>query len=147
MLVSISDRFTSPESNRKWVGDITYIKTKLGWVYLAAVMDLYKREVIGYAVSRDINKELVYKALANALRRRGEDKGALIFHSDRGTQYKSIKSGNADRERDHRKYEQGRMAACLYNICCKGYSGHNSFSNIRNCTLCQISLAGRVFLR
>ena len=69
-------------------GDITYIKTKVGWVYLAVVVDLYNREVIGYEVSRQINTELVKRALANAIGRQGVSKN-LVFHSDRGSQYAS----------------------------------------------------------
>ena len=81
--------FKSLEPNLKWVGDITYLKTKLGWVYLAVVIDLYNREVIGYEVSQNIDTELVCRALGNALHRRGKAKGTLVFHSDRGCQYSS----------------------------------------------------------
>ena len=59
--------FRSEGPNQKLVGDITYLKTRLGWVYLATVMDLYNREIIGYAVSRTIDTELVCRALGNAL--------------------------------------------------------------------------------
>ena len=69
-----------------WVGDITYIKTQIGWVYLAAVIDLYNREVIGYSISKKIDTELVKQALSNAIARQGKEDG-LIFHSDRGCQY------------------------------------------------------------
>ena len=85
----LSQDFTSAEPNRKWVGDITYLKTKIGWVYLAVVIDLWNREVIGYEVSRNIDTELVLRALGNALLRRGKAEGPLIFHSDRGCQYSS----------------------------------------------------------
>ena len=71
-----------------WVGDITYLRTSLGWVYIAAVMELYNREIIGYAVSRKIDTELVLEALKNAIGRSGKKKG-LIFHSDCGSQYSS----------------------------------------------------------
>ena len=72
--------------NEIWAGDITYLKTKLGWVYLAIVMDLFNREVIGYAVSRKMNAELACRALMNAVARNGKPK-SLVFHSDRGSQY------------------------------------------------------------
>ena len=85
----VSQDFSSDAPNRKWVGDITYIKTVLGWVYLAAVIDLFNREVIGYEVSRNINTELACGALGNALLRRGKRSEALVFHSDRGCQYSS----------------------------------------------------------
>ena len=66
----------------------TYIKTTLGWVYLAVVIDLYNREIIGYATSKKINTELVKKALANAIAKHGTGEN-LLFHSDRGIQYAS----------------------------------------------------------
>ena len=83
--------FKSDDPNRKWVGDITYLKTKIGWVYLAAVMDLYNREVVGYSVSKDIDSEPACRALGKALVNRGKTTAPLIFHSDRGGQYSSKK--------------------------------------------------------
>ena len=82
----VNREFMPKDFNEIWVGDITYIKTVLGWVYLAIVMDLYNREIIGYAISKSIDTELAKRALANALARRGGGKGTL-FHSDRGIQY------------------------------------------------------------
>ena len=83
----INQNFKSKELNEIWVGDITYIKTCLGWVYLAIVLDLYNREVIGYAVSKTIDTELVKRALSNALINTGGGGENTIFHSDRGIQY------------------------------------------------------------
>ena len=76
--------------NKVWAGDITYIQTNLGWVYLAAVLDLKNKEAIGYEISKNIDSELSMSALGNAIAYRGRHKG-LIFHSDRGTQYSSKK--------------------------------------------------------
>ncbi len=84
----VQQKFEVKEKNQIWAGDITYIKTAIGWVYLASVIDLFNREVIGYAVSKQINTELVKQALGNAIGRRGVKEG-LIFHSDRGSQYAS----------------------------------------------------------
>lgn len=86
----IKQDFKANNPNEKWVGDITYLKTKLGWVYLAAVMDLYNREIIGYAVSKTIDAELACRALRNAIVKSGRPK-ELLFHSDRGSQYCSKK--------------------------------------------------------
>ncbi len=69
------------------------LKTKLGWVYLAAVMDLYNREVIGYAVSKTIDAELACRAFSNAICKNEKISG-LVFHSDRGSQYRSQKYQN-----------------------------------------------------
>ncbi|SHL56518.1 IS3 family transposase [Fibrobacter sp. UWEL] len=74
--------------NQYWCGDITYIRTNLGWVYLAVVLDLFNKEVIGYAISKNIDTELVKEALGNAVVNRGKHEN-LVFHSDRGTQYSS----------------------------------------------------------
>lgn len=85
----LKQKFDVPELNKVWGGDITYIKTSLGWVYLGIVMDLYNREIIGYSISKTINTELVKRALSNALTRRNEKEKEILFHSDRGTQYSS----------------------------------------------------------
>ncbi len=77
----VQQEFGVKEKNRIWAGDITYIKTLIGWVYLAIIMDLLNREIIGYAMSKQINTELVKRALGNAIGRRGVQEG-LIFHSD-----------------------------------------------------------------
>ncbi len=84
----IRQNFQTGKPNEVWVGDITYIKSKIGWIYVAAVLDLYNREIVGYAVSREINTDLVKRALGNAIKGRGNLKG-LVFHSDRGSQYQS----------------------------------------------------------
>lgn len=84
----LQQNFVAEKKNQVWVGDITYIKTKTGWVYLAAVMDLYNREIIGYSIRKKIDTELVKQALSDAIGRNGKAKG-LIFHSDRGCQYSS----------------------------------------------------------
>ncbi len=76
--------------NKVWAGDITYIQTNLGWVYLAVVLDLKNKEAIGYEIGKNIDSELSMSALGNAIALRGRHKG-LIFHSDRGSQYSSKK--------------------------------------------------------
>jgi len=86
----LEQNFKASAPNELWAGDITYIKTKPGYVYLATVIDLYSKEIIGYSISKHIDTELTKRALANALvtsKRRENDK--TIFHSDRGCQYTS----------------------------------------------------------
>jgi putative transposase len=80
--------FSAATTNQRWASDITYLWTGQGWLYLAVVMDLYSRRIIGWSMSRRINRHLVLDALNMALgqRRPGED---LIHHSDRGVQYLS----------------------------------------------------------
>jgi putative transposase len=72
--------------NKKWVTDITYIPTKQGWLYLAVMLDLYSRIVVGWSMSGKGDENLVEHALEHALTRRRPDPG-LLYHSDRGSQY------------------------------------------------------------
>jgi len=74
--------------NQIWVADITYIETKESWLYLAAILDLYSRKIVGWAMSERIDTCLVLKALAMALLHRNPPAN-LLFHSDRGVQYAS----------------------------------------------------------
>jgi len=86
---NILDReFNVPAPNQVWCRDITYIRTAAGWAYLAAVIDLFNREVVGYSLSRKANSELTKRALANALSER-RPANKVLFHSDRGCQYSS----------------------------------------------------------
>ncbi len=78
----------SVEANRVWVADITYIWTWQGWLYLASVIDLASRKVVGWALADHMRTGLVLDALQMAVDRRGPPPG-LVFHSDRGTQYTS----------------------------------------------------------
>jgi putative transposase len=86
---ALAQDFSAKQPNESWVGDITYIKTKIGWVYLATVQDLFNREIVGYAVSKRIDSELVKRALSAALGRTGASGKGTLFHSDRGIQYAS----------------------------------------------------------
>ena len=78
--------FVANAPNRKWAGDISYIWTNEGWLYLAVVIDLFSRRVIGWAASDRIKKDLAIKALDMAVRLR-DPSPDCIFHSDRGSQY------------------------------------------------------------
>lgn len=82
----LARNFTVDAPNRAWVADITYLPTKMGWLYLAVVIDLFSRAVVGWSMSRRIDGKLVLDALDSALFRRRPEAG-LIAHSDRGTQY------------------------------------------------------------
>ncbi len=80
--------FNAEKPNQKWVADITYIATQEGWLYLAAVMDLYSRRIVGWSMSEHIDTALVESALDMATFQRRPDAG-LMHHSDRGVQYAS----------------------------------------------------------
>ena len=84
----LKQNFSAKCANQVWVGDITYISTKEGWLYLAAVLDLYSRRIVGWAMDSTMSKQLVIDALSQAIGRRRPPKG-VIFHSDRGSQYAS----------------------------------------------------------
>ncbi len=81
--------FTATEPGHRLVGDITYIATWQGWLYLAAVLDCFSKKVVGYAMAEHMRTELVTDALAMAQRNGHIRPGVTIFHSDRGTQYTS----------------------------------------------------------
>ena len=80
--------FSATAPNQKWVTDITYISTGEGWLYLAAIIDLFSRRVVGWAMSSTMETSLVLSALDMALGNRSPGKG-LVHHSDRGSQYAS----------------------------------------------------------
>jgi putative transposase len=80
--------FNVKEPDRAWASDITYIPTAEGWLYLAVIIDLYSRKVVGWSMDKRMNKELVIRALEMAIKNRKPSRG-LIFHSDRGSQYAS----------------------------------------------------------
>lgn len=87
--------FSPGTCNTHWVGDITYIKSHQGWSYLACVLDLGTKEIVGYALSTQPNAALANAALTNAIQRQRPNTQALMFHSDQGCQY----SANVFRER------------------------------------------------
>jgi transposase InsO family protein len=80
--------FTAKRSNRKWLGDITFIPTAEGWLYLAVILDLYSRRIVGWAMAASLETSLVLAALRMALDTRQPEPG-LLHHSDRGSQYAS----------------------------------------------------------
>ncbi len=79
----LKQNFNADHPDRLWVSDITYIKTGEGWIYLAAILDLFSRKVVGWAIEDHMRVELVEKALKKAIFRRKPESG-LIHHSDRG---------------------------------------------------------------
>ena len=86
---NVLDRnFTARGPNERWVGDITYIPTFEGWLYLAVLIDLHSRRVVGWATSNRLTKQLATGALHAALGQRDAPKG-LLHHTDRGSQYAS----------------------------------------------------------
>ena len=88
----VDRNFKAPAPNILWVADITYVPTWSGWLYVAIVLDVFSRRVVGWSMADHLRTELVLDALDMALWSRQPDKG-LIHHSDRGSQYTSISLG------------------------------------------------------
>ncbi len=86
-------KFDVAEANKVWTADITYVWTLEGWLYLAVVMDLHSRQIVGWAMDKRMKTQLVQDALSMAYWRRKPSAG-LMYHSDRGSQYASDKSRN-----------------------------------------------------
>ncbi len=82
----LARKFSANQPNEKWVSDITFIPTQQGYLYLATVLDLYSRAIVGWSMSERINGQLVLDALDMAIQHRGAPQGVLV-HSDQGSQY------------------------------------------------------------
>jgi putative transposase len=98
----LSRNFSPGQPNSTWATDITYVPVRQGWLYLAIVMDLYSRRVVGWAMGEKIDRHLVLRALDMALKGRQPPEG-LLHHSDRGSQYAS---------EDYRKALEARGILC-----------------------------------
>ena len=84
----LNQNFNPVAPNQVWAGDVTYLKTGEGWMYLAIVMDLFSRRIVGWHIDKRMTTDLVSKAMIRAYNLRQPPKG-LVFHSDRGSQYTS----------------------------------------------------------
>ncbi len=111
--------FSAEEQNRKWVGDITYIRTLEGWLYLCIVQDLYSRKIVGWSMSDRIDSALVSSAFKMALQQRRPMPG-LLFHSDRGLQYASDAYQDLLR-RSRALCSMSRKGDCWDNACAENF--------------------------
>ena len=117
----LNRNFTADKPNHKWAADITYIPTKIGWLYLAVVMDLFSRRIVGWSMSDTIDSVLVQSAMKMALADRRPSAG-LIHHSDRGVQYASgdfqdlLENSNAI-------CSMSRKGNCWDNACVESFFG------------------------
>ncbi len=82
----VQQEFTASRPNELWLSDITFIRTRSGWLYLAGILDVYSRKIVGWALRKHQNEMLIHEALDMAIGSRNPG-GGLIFHSDRGSQY------------------------------------------------------------
>ena len=111
--------FTAERPNEKWAGDITYLWTDEGWVYLAVILDLYSRQVIGWAMDKTMTAKLVCDALHMALWRRKMPRGVTV-HSDRGSQYCS-KAYQRMLRRNHLVCSMSGKGNCYDNACAESF--------------------------
>jgi len=111
--------FSAIAPNQKWVGDITYLWTEQGWLYLAVILDLYSRQVVGWSMSERMTADLVCNALQMAVFKRKRPNGVIV-HSDRGSQYCS----HAYRQLLEKHQLVGSMSAkgnCYDNACAESF--------------------------
>jgi len=111
--------FSATAPNQKWVGDITYLWTEEGWLYLAVILDLFSRQVIGWSMSERMTADLACEALRMAIFRRKRPKNVIV-HSDRGSQYCS----HAYRQLLQQHQLLGSMSAkgnCYDNACAESF--------------------------
>lgn len=121
----LDQHFVTERPDQAWVGDITFVSTRRGWLYLAVVLDLYSRRVVGWSMSERINQSLVRDALAMAIRHRRPSPG-LIHHTDQGVQYRS--AGYQQLLQAHGMMpSMSRKGNCYDNACAESF-----FSTLKN---------------
>ncbi|PZD70246.1 hypothetical protein C1752_15938 [Acaryochloris thomasi RCC1774] len=114
--------FTTTEPDRAWVADLTYIATAEGWLYLAVIIDLFSRRVVGWSMAEHMRTALVSTALEAALGHRIPASNGLVFHSDRGSQYAST-DYRAELERSDITCSMSRRANCWDNAVAESFFG------------------------
>jgi len=115
----VDRKFAANGPNRLWVADITYIPLLAGFLYLAVVLDVWSRKIVGWAMSSRLVKEIVLEALQMALDQRRPFEG-VIHHSDQGCQYTSIEFGKRCREASVRP-SMGSVGDCYDNAMCESF--------------------------
>jgi putative transposase len=115
----LNRQFDVKQPNKVWVMDITYLATNEGWLYLAIVLDLYSRMVVGWSIRKRMTQELVIDALETAIKRRNPSPG-LICHSDRGSQYCSHAYQNLLQEHGF-ICSMSRKGECQDNACAETF--------------------------
>lgn len=115
----IQQHFSAEAQDQRWVTDITYVHTDEGWLFVSAIMDLFSRRIVGWAMGPTMHRSLVLKALDMAVTERCPEPG-LIHHSDRGSQYASLEYRNA-------LSAQGMIASMSRKACCYDNAAMESF--------------------
>jgi putative transposase len=115
----VGRNFKAEEGNRLWVADITYIATRAGFLYLAVVLDVRSRKIVGWSMRTDLKSELVLEALEMAVSQRRPLR-EVIHHSDQGSQYTPIAFGGRSREAGVRP-SMGSVGDCYDNAMCESF--------------------------
>jgi len=121
----LNRQFTTRRPDEAWVTDTTFVPTRQGWLYLAIVLDLYSRQVVGWAMSASNNKQLVCDALSMAVEHRQPQAG-LLHHSDRGNTYTSVQYRQLMEKHDM-KISMSRTGNCHDNAVAESF-----FANLKN---------------
>jgi transposase InsO family protein len=117
----LNQDFSASAANQKWVSDFTYIDTAEGWLFLATVLDLYSRKVVGWAMSEQMNAALVETAFRMALQRR-QPTTSLLLHSDQGSQYTSA-SYQCNLSAANIQVSMSRVGNCYDNAVAESFFG------------------------
>ena len=125
----VQQNFTADGPNQLWTSDITNVWTSQGWLYLAAILDVFNRAIVGWATSSRANEELVHRALTNALHQHNVAPG-LIFHSDRGSQFAS------DAFKELLKQQQITQSMSAKGNCYDNAITESFFSRLKNERVC-----------
>ena len=115
----VDRKFTADGPNQLWVADMTYIPTQAGFLYLAVVLDVWSRKIVGWAMSSRLVTQIVLDALAMAVEQR-RPRAGVIHHSDQGCQYTSIDFGKRCREAGIRP-SMGSVGDCFDNAMCESF--------------------------
>jgi putative transposase len=126
----LNREFAAKRPNTKWVTDITYISTAQGWLYLAVILDLYSRMVVGWSMSGNCDGELVERALDQAVARRRPSSG-LLHHSDRGSQY-TARAYQVHLEQNGMLASMSRKGNCWDNAVMESFFGSLKDECVRN---------------
>ncbi len=117
----LNQDFTATSANQKWVSDFTYIDTAEGWLYLAIILDLYSRKVVGWATAEQMDTALVESALRMALQARHPEAN-LLHHSDQGSQYTSV-AYQTSLSSENIQVSMSRVGNCYDNAVAESFFG------------------------
>jgi putative transposase len=132
----LNRHFYAPKPNRIWVGDVTFIATKTGWLYLAVMLDLYSRKIVGWSMSSRNDKQLALNALEMAIEQRNPGSG-LLHHTDRGAIYSS------DEYRDTLSKQGCISSMSRSGDCYDNAVAESFFSSLKNEWMCKNTYESR----